>query len=143
MAPGPRGIGDNLNIKYFSVLGKMFEGRIDSKYFKERVLELYNQFGNRTITIAETESKTDFKALSHAYRVAVEAKELLETSFIKFPLTEAEFIKEIKQGKHNTELVIDLVHEILEEVDVLMLNSKLPKESNIVFIEDYLLSLYD
>jgi len=126
MAPGPKSNGTQEDIKYISVLGKLFSGDVTIEYFFDGVNNLYRQFGNRTKTIANTESKTDFKALSHAFRVAVEVKELLETEFIKFPLKDRNYIKDIKAGKVNFEDVVDQVQDILEDVDNLLLNSELP-----------------
>ncbi len=140
-ALGPRGSGDYKNIKYVSVLGKMFEGRVTLEYFMERIIKLYNQFGNRTKTIANTVSKTDFKALSHSLRIALEVKELLETDFIKFPLKDRNFIRSIKEGKENPEDVIEIIQETLEEVDVLLLKTNLPKEVNREEIEKLLIAM--
>jgi hypothetical protein len=81
------------------------------------------------------------KALSHSLRIAEEVKELLETEFIKFPLKNANYIREIKEGKHNIEEVIDKVSDILSEVDILLLKSKLPEEADKEKIEKYLLEI--
>jgi len=127
---------------YVSILGKLFHGNVTLEYFTTRINQLYNQFGNRTKTIASTDSKTDFKALSHAYRVAYEVEELLETNFIKFPLNNKEFIKSIKEGKQSYEDVVELIQQILENVDVLLLRSKLPEEADKKEIDKILLSYY-
>jgi hypothetical protein len=142
-APGPRGSGTYEDVEYISILGKMFEGNVSSSYFMERVMKLYNQFGNRTKTIANTASKTDYKALSHSLRIAEEVKELLETEFIHFPLKNADYIREIKEGKHGTEEVIDKVQDVLSEVDMLLLTSQLPKEVDKELINLLILRLMD
>jgi len=127
---------------YISILGKLFHGSVTLEYFITRINQLYNQFGNRTKTIASTDSKTDFKALSHAYRVAYEVEELLETSFIRFPLNSKKFIKSIKEGKQSYEGVVEIVQQILERVDLLLLESKLPEEANRKEIDKILLNYY-
>lgn len=129
-APGPRGNGDYKDIKYISVLGKMFEGRVTFEYFLERVLKLYNQFGNRTKTVAETAEKVDFKALSHANRVALEVEELLETGFINFPLKDRDYIKDVKSGKVSPEVAIQEVEDVLQNVDEMLLVTEMREESN-------------
>ena len=128
MAPGPRANGSQRDIKYISVLGKMFSGDVSVEYFFERINKLYKQFGNRTKTIANTASKTDFKALSHAFRISSEVRELISTKFIKFPLSEREYIKDIKVGKLEFEVVVEEIQDILEEVDELLLKSELPEK---------------
>lgn len=143
IAPGPRSSGKQENIEYISILGKMFEGNVTYSYFEERVKSLEGQFGNRTKTIAETESKTDFKALSHAYRISTEVVELLETGFIKFPLKEADYIKQIKAGLIPTDFVISQVQDVLDSVDELLLKSDLPEEADTSGINKILLNMLE
>jgi hypothetical protein len=142
MAPGPRVQGGRQDdIEYVSVLGKLFSATVTIDYFIDRVTKLYDQFGNRTKTVAQTASKTDFKALSHSLRIAEEVKELLQTEFIKFPLENADYIREIKEGKHDTQEVIDQVSDVLDEVDILLLESKLPEETDNEILDVFLLKL--
>lgn len=143
MAKGPRGQGENNMCEYISVLGKMFNGDVTNGYMWERIDKLKDDFGNRTKTIASTLSKTDYKALSHSKRIASEVKELLETGFIKFPLTNANDLKEIKDGKRDTEEVINEIEEILNEVDKLLEESDLPKQPNEVKVKELLLKTLD
>ena len=140
-APGPKANRVQEDIKYISVLGKLFSGDVTIEYFFDRINNLYRQFGNRTKTIAKTEAKTDFKALSHAYRVAIEVKELLETNFIKFPLKDSEYIKAIKSGKVSLEAVVDQVQDILEDIDNLLLTSSLPEKPNSKELDKLLLGI--
>jgi len=128
---------------YISVLGKMFEGTINLEYFLDRINKLYLQFGNRTKKIASTESKTDFKALYNSARVALEVKELLETEFIQFPLNDAKYLKEIKEGNIPVEEVINKIQDILAEVDELLLISKLPDEVDESYIDLMILRILD
>jgi len=141
MAAGPKNNGVQEDIEYISVLGKLFHGNVTIEYFKERVFKLYNQFGNRTKTVANTESKTDFKALSHALRVALEVQELLETKFIKFPLKDRKYLKDIKRGLEDPEEVLNRVQDVLESVDHLLLTSDLPEKPNSKELDKLLLKL--
>jgi len=141
MAPGPRGSGTYNDVLYISVLGKMFEGNVSIPYFIERVMKIYKQFGHRTISTAQTESKTDFKALSHALRVALETEELLKTEFIQFPLKEGDYLREVKEGKYKTSDVIDRIQDTLDNVDKLLLVSELPEEVQQSEVDKLLLNL--
>lgn len=140
MAPGPRGNGGYEDVEYMTVLGKMFEGNVTVGYMKERVLKMFKQFGNRTKTVAATETKTDFKALSHALRVAMEVEELLLTGFVKFPLQKAERLKEVKEGRADVEEALDEVRDTLGRVDVLLESTDLPEQSDKAFMDSVLLS---
>jgi hypothetical protein len=141
MALGPKTSNVQKEIPYFTVLGKMFSGSVTVGYFIERVNLLFNQFGNRTKTIANTKSKSDWKAASHSVRIASEVLELLETDKITFPLKNADHIKDIKEGRIDMEQVVNEVQEILEKVDMLMETSDLPKEANKEAINDIILKL--
>lgn len=142
MAPGPRSRNaQHPEIKYISVLGKMFSGDITIEYFISKINEQFNQFGNRTITISNTESKTDFKALSHSYRILHECKELITTNFIEFPLKYAEDIKQIKIGNCDVNTVINQIEETLNLIDLLIVSSNLPDEADQNIMDEIILSL--
>jgi len=143
-AAGPKGSNHyNNEIEYLSVLGKLFSGNVTNQYVNERIVKLYDQFGNRTKTVANTASKTDFKALSHALRVALETEELLKSNFIKFPLKDSKLIKDVKLGLIDVSQVIDNVQQILENVDVLLENSLLPENVNEEIVNTLLLEILD
>jgi len=140
-APGPRGSGDYKDIEYISILGKMFEGRVSLSYFKDRFKKFFDQFGNRTKTIAKTKEKVDFKAFSHAIRIVSEVEELLETKFIKFPLKDAKLLLDIKLGKYNQNFLEKTLANKMDTVDELLLKSTLPEEPNKEEVEKLLLKL--
>jgi len=131
------------NREYISVLGKLFLGTVTLEYFSDKCLYQYRQFGNRTKTIANTPSKTDFKALSHSYRIASEALELLTNEFIVFPLAEASYIKEIKEGKHDLSSVVDKVESVLDAIDIELSRSKLPSEPDKKTLDTLLIEMVE
>jgi len=142
MAPANRNTGGGTDDQeYISVLGKLFLGTVTVEYFYDRVKKLYDQFGNRTKTIAGTTSKTDFKALSHSLRIAQEVQELLETGFIKFPLKDADHIRDIKGGKVQVEQAINEVQDVLAIVDELLLSTDLPEDSNREVMDEFIMEM--
>ena len=70
----------------------------------------------------------------------MEVKELLTTSFIKFPLKDAVKLREIKKGNYNVEEIINEVRDVLAEIDTLLLNTELPEESNKEVIKKIILN---
>jgi len=141
----PGAIGIDGDIEYISILGKMFHSDIKCNYLKTKVFKLYNSFGNRTKTIAKTKTKTDFKALSHSYRIAKETMELISTGFIKFPLTYSNKLKEIKYISENNvsnEYVEEIIKDIelmFSKIDKLSEKSVISKNLDIDFIEKTIL----
>jgi len=113
-------------------------------FFKDRVIKksvLTKELIDKQIELFK--EKTDYKALSHSMRISLSVKELLETNFIKFPLENAKYIKEIKEGKTDTQKVIDEIQDILEEVDVLLLASSLPEHVDESYIDLIVLRILD
>lgn len=143
MAPGPKG-SDNKNkdVLYVSVLGRLFEGGVDVEYFVRKVNEIEAGFGNRTKAIAETESKSDLKALSHAFIISELCVELLRTQFMTFPVKNRTYALDIKQGRILVNEIIDSVEKNLKEVDELISTTDLPEKVNEEFVKETLLEMY-
>jgi len=111
-------------------------------YFNGEKL-LKEKINKKTIQkyIDKYSTKTDFKALSHALRIAQEVQELLETGFIDFPLKNRDELRDIKSGNGNADDIIDQVRDILDAVDILLLDSDLPENSNREVMNKLLLGL--
>jgi len=103
--------------EYISVLGRLFHKTVTLGYLYEHCSKLYETFGNRTTSTALGKDKVDFKALSHAYRIASEVKEVLTTSKIQFPLYNANYIKQIKSGEIDYLIVVEQVESLIYECD--------------------------
>jgi hypothetical protein len=102
---------------------------------------IYENYGNRA-RLAQTNEGVDWKALSHAVRVALEAIELLTTGHITFPLYAADHILAIKQGRLSYGAVSSEIEQLLVQVENAALNSLLPDQPDIDFIETLVLSEY-
>jgi len=80
------------------ILGKGFTGSTKLQEAYNRLDLAYRSFGHRAILAANNEN-VDFKAVSHAIRCCVEMNELIDTGFLKFPLSNTEEIMDVKLGK--------------------------------------------
>lgn len=120
-APGPRKTAD---CWYLEVLG--------------RKSSEYNKIGTTLTTLKQTEktyskraknadTEVEWKSLAHAVRIIDEVKELLETEFIQFPLNKVDFILNVKKGSVPLAEVLKYVEESIEEVELLLQKTKLPK----------------
>jgi hypothetical protein len=93
---------------------KRIEEKINKEYTSQRTIDAAD--GN------------DWKALSHAIRVLLEIKELLDTSNIQFPLKDKDFLLDIKLGKVSREEIDNYFEKelssILERVQKNELNWK-------------------
>lgn len=95
---------------------------------------IYDNYGQRA-KLAQTNEGVDWKALSHAVRVATEALELLATSKITFPLPNAPHILDIKKGLLSYDKVAQEIEGLLEEVEKASKESALPEEADQEFID--------
>ena len=77
---------------------------------------IHDNYGKRA-KLAQTNEGIDWKALSHAVRVANEALELLATANVTFPLPNAAHILEIKRGLLPYDVVASEIEKLLEDVE--------------------------
>lgn len=103
--------------------------------------KVYENYGHRTRAAMNNEG-VDWKAVSHAVRVARQAAELLRTGHITFPRPDAEELLAIKQGKIDYNLVAPMLEGLVEEVDIASKESHLPGKTDSDLIEGLITAHY-
>lgn len=128
--------------KYLYICGVQHQFNLEIVKFKERLEEKINKeyTSQRTKQAADG---NDWKALSHAIRILLEVKQLLEDGIITFPCIENIFLLRIKQGKISREVIDEFFNKelsnILEKVQSNELNWSYDEE----FWNDFILSEID
>lgn len=84
---------------FIKVLGKKYMQTITIGEFVSLMKKERDKYGERTKR-TQNLGDTDWKSISHAFRCYYEAIELLNNGYIKYPLSYAEFLLEVKQGKY-------------------------------------------
>jgi hypothetical protein len=79
-----------------SIGNKLYSLRTKLPHFIKALNILKEKYGERT---KEGSEGTDWKSVSHAIRIVKQANELLTTNKISFPVTDAELLLSVKQGK--------------------------------------------
>lgn len=102
---------------------------------------LLDEYGARAL-MAERNKGVDWKALSHAVRVGLEALELLATGHITFPLPNATRILEIKRGDVPYAVVAEMIEGLMENVESAQATSYLREEPDIAVIDAIVLDAY-
>lgn len=116
---------------YLYVCGVQHQFNLELHKFIKRIEEKINKeyTSQRTKDAADG---NDWKALSHAIRVLLEVKQLLEDGTITFPCIENRFLLRIKQGKINREVIDEFFNKqlsnILEKVKLNELGWKYDEE---------------
>jgi hypothetical protein len=103
--------------------------------------KVWDNYGERARQ-AMTNEGIDWKAMSHAVRVAGQAIELLNTGKISFPRPDAAFLLSIKQGRVGYEVVSPYLEDLVEQVRVASEQSKLPEKSDHKLADRSVLQLY-
>ena len=117
--------------KYLYVCGVQHQFNLELDKFIKRIEEKIDKeyTSQRTKDAADG---NDWKALSHAIRVLLEIKELLDTGNITFPCKQSRFLLRIKQGKISREVIDEFFNtelsNILENVQANKLGWKYDEE---------------
>ncbi len=126
------------NIRQYQVCGKIIQETATIGYVLAMLMPFYEAYGKRAKEAAENKN-IDWKAISHALRAAYQVKELLEDKAITFPLKEAEFLCEVKQGKLDyIKVVAPTLEKIMAEVEILSEESNLPNKANRKFWDKFI-----
>ena len=125
----------------FVCCGKKYQRNLKIKYAQEYSAKHFKQYGNRALQ-AENNENIDWKAVSHAVRIAEEAIELLSTHNIEFPLKNKDFILQIKKGELDYSYVADIISEKFVELEEAQVASTLPQSPDWEKRKEVLLDIY-
>lgn len=96
-----------------------------------------DEYGHRALA-AETNQGVDWKAVSHAVRIARQAIELLTTGEVIFPRPDAAHLLAIKTGQLPYRPVADEIDRLLPEIEAAAERSNLPDAPDAVWIEGFI-----
>ena len=132
-------IGTDPNgISQYKVCGKIIQKSAKIGYVEPILKKLYNEYGKRAKLAAENKN-IDWKAVSHALRIAYQAKEILEFNTISFPLKNADFLLKVKQGNLNyIKDVAPIFDELIDNVENLVNENSLPEKADQEFWDQYI-----
>lgn len=103
--------------------------------------KVYNAYGERA-KMAQDNKGVDFKALHHSLRVCQEAKELLQTGKITFPLNNVDFHLKIKRGELTYKELSVLIEDAMEEVKQLEKTSTLREKPDYEWVNNFICRIY-
>lgn len=130
-------------IEYVTILNRHYILTSDVAFILKSLNVILRSYGARAEKAKNCEG-IDFKAFGHAYRAVLEAIELQETHFLKLPLKDASFLKDIKYGVFSTD--IEKLSNDLEELYVKLRNieseSTLPENVNEEVVRKIKLEMY-
>lgn len=128
-------------IDHWDICGRKLSFLASIKNGHAIIARLVAEYGHRALK-AEAQDGVDWKALSHAVRVARQAVELLSTGRITFPLASAPHLLEIKTGKIAYQRVAEEIERGLIEVEEASARSTLPPQPDYEWIDDFVSRVY-
>jgi predicted nucleotidyltransferase len=129
--------------KFYSCCGKCLHETMSISYAKKIVEDTYNRYGDRA-KAAQDNAGIDWKAVSHAFRAGLQLQEIYTTGDLKYPLKDAQIIKDIKYGKYHyvNDGIGEKLDNLLLVVEDLAKKSDFPEKIDKDFLNDFILSCY-
>lgn len=124
------------------VCGSKFDLSCPLTSLEESLQKQYDSYGHRA-KLAKENQGIDWKAIHHAFRAALQLKEIYETGDLVYPLKDADFLLKVKRGEFDftTEVEPRLDH-LITQVEKLADESGLPRKVDREFWDNFILSVY-
>jgi hypothetical protein len=123
-------------IRHWSVCNKLMPYSASIKSAHETMSAVVREYGHRALA-AEKNEGIDWKAVSHAVRIARQAIELLETGAVVFPRPDAAELVAIKTGQRPYREVADEIDALLPAVEAAAGRSTLPDKPDLEWIDAF------
>lgn len=125
---------------YLELLNKKHMLTITLEEFYDRVKRKVKEYGERAQQ-AEIDDGKDWKALSHSLRAILQMEQLCKIGYIKFPLDDANTLRDIKLGKYSKKEVDYLIHNGLSRLKKLDNKFKGKRDEN--YVDRIILDAYN
>lgn len=126
---------------YFDIAGKKAIFSASVKGARAIAEGLFNEFGDRT-RAAEANQGVDWKAMSHAVRIARQAVEFLETGQVTLPRPEAAHLLAIKRGELSYAAVGEEIENLLDAVEKAAEHCGLPEAPEPGLADNFIAGLH-
>lgn len=124
------GIVDNQK-SYWEVCGKKMTFGGKASHYIPMLKKFYDNYGGRAKLAAENQG-IDWKAISHAFRVAFQTRRILAGVGFSYPLPETTFLRKIKAGELDyTTVVAPQLDQLMKSIEDQAAVSTLPEKVNV------------
>ena len=127
----------------FVVCGKKFGLDTAVRFVEIPLTQYYKEYGERSKLAAQNEG-IDWKAISHALRVCIQAVELLKTGKLTFPMNKrySSYLRAVKAGKIEFEYVREDLEMFMDRILEAQKRSKLRDEPDLKAFQDLQIRIY-
>lgn len=132
----------NVNgLREMEVCGRKIQETQSTTYAMDIIERYYKKYGERAKLAAENKD-IDWKAVSHALRAAFQVEQILTEGTITFPLKQAPYLLDVKNGKldYLTEVAPKL-ENLMSRLEELSIKSKLPEKVDRFYWNSFLFSM--
>lgn len=134
---------DANGVRMYEVCGRKLGETTSVAYLRHTVDKFYKTYGARAEQAARNEG-IDWKAVSHALRAAYQLKQLFTEKTITYPLAEAHYLRQVKEGRLDyLGEVAPVLERLMDEVEDLAGKSDLPMEADRSYWDDFLIAVID
>lgn len=137
-------VTDDKDRKFFCINGKNMQEFATVDFVIQLIDIQIQDYGKRVRDAAQNQN-FDTKSISHAFRVAYELKQIIESGDLIFPLPETEFIKKVKYGQLHfiNDGLGQKLEDLLDEVGKLCETSSLPEKPDRKWADEFIISCYE
>jgi len=127
----------------YQVCGREIQATVTVAHAYSVIKGIHDSYGERVR--AAKEGRIDWKAFMHAFRVALQAKEIVETGDLCFPLRDAAWLRDVRMGRLDfmAEGLDKRLDDLIAEVQAKLDASSLPAKVDGAAVDALLLAAYD
>jgi predicted nucleotidyltransferase len=127
----------------FDFCGKKLMATTNTFFAKQSIQQFYDSYGERA-RMAQANEGIDWKAISHAFRVGYQLKELYTTGDLIFPLRDADYLRDLKKAKYHyvNDGIAAKLEDLVDEIEKLAAQSSYPEIVEMKFWEEWIINLY-
>jgi len=132
LEPAPNGL------RHYRVCGKTFQESVSIGHVIPILQKFLDTYGQRAKRATENK-EIDWKAISHALRAAIQTREILTDGKIHYPLRDAPYLTQVKEGRLDyTKEVAPALEKLMDDVSRRIDDSNLPDQPDRTFWDDFI-----
>ena len=133
----------NADKRAYVVCGRELQATVTIQHAYTVIKTIRDSYGERVRNAKE--GRIDWKSLAHAFRVASQARDIVTTGKLTYPLHNADYLREMRLGKIDfmENRLDEKLDSLINEIQVLMDTSDLPDKVDQSWCDDFVLDTYE
>jgi hypothetical protein len=129
--------------RVYHVCGREIQIHVMVDHAIDVVLGIHNSYGERVKKAKD--GQIDWKSYAHAFRAALQCREIIRTGDLKFPLADAQYLRDMRLGKYDfVEYSLDKkLDELIFSIENEMKMCNLPDSADKQYLENIILKAYN